>query len=146
MLRTAAVACLASVLGLSAATIARSANVAVTEASAIRTVLVVPLGAKLAPRTAGRRDCIAYPRTCVNGVGGIEVAYAVSGKPPMRTETGRVLTDTNCQADSYGVSHCTNRLRLSSGRVITVRHDHSMMNDPCLSPGERVRVRAAGPS
>jgi hypothetical protein len=146
MLRNVAVACLASLLGLSAATIARSANVAMTQASAIRTVLVVPQGAKFAPRTVGQRDCIAYPRSCVNGIAGIEVAYAVSGKPPTRTQTGKVLTDTNCQPDSYGISHCTNRIRLASGRVITVRHDHSMMNDPCLSPGERVHIRTAGRS
>jgi hypothetical protein len=144
MLRNVAVASLTFLLGLSASTIARSANVAMTQASEIRTVVVVPQGARFAPRTAGRRDCIAYPRSCVNGIAGIEVAYAVSGMPPTRTQTGKVLTDTNCQPDSYGISHCTNRIRLASGRVITVRHDHSMMNDPCLSPGERVRVRTAG--
>ena len=141
MLRYLAVASLVSLLGLGATT-ARSANLA--WASALRTVLIVPQGAKLAPRSVGRRDCIAYPRSCVNGIAGIEVVYAVSGKPPTRNETGKVLTDTNCQADSYGISHCANRIRLASGRVITVRHDHSMMNDPCLSPGERVRVRMAG--
>jgi hypothetical protein len=144
MLRNLAVVSLASLLGIGAATTARSTNAAMTRASAIRTVLVVPLGAKHAPRAVGRRDCVAYPSGCVNGIAGLEVAYAVSGKPPTGIETGKVLTDTNCQADSYGISHCLNRIRLASGRVITVRHDHSMMNDPCLTPGELVRVRAAG--
>jgi hypothetical protein len=37
---------------------------------------------------------------------------------------------------------CANILRLASGRRITVRHDHSMMNDPCLTSGGRVRVRS----
>jgi hypothetical protein len=143
MLRNAAAVSVLCLLGLSATTIVASANVAMPQASAIRTVLVVPHGARFAPKTVGRRDCIAYPRSCVNGIAGIEVAYAVIGKPPARTQAGTVLTDTNCQADSYGISHCTNRIRLASGRVMTVRHDHSMMNDPCLSPGEHVLVRSA---
>lgn len=144
MLRNIVVVSVALSLGLAVATIARPTNNPITRASAMRTVLVVPQGSRFAPRTVGKRDCIAYPRSCVNGVGGLEVAYAVSGKPPVHAQIGKVLTDTNCQADSYGVSHCLNRIRLASGRVIAVRHDHSMMNDPCLSPGERVRVRAAG--
>ena len=143
MLRTVVVTSVAALLSLSATTIARPATVAIAQARGVRTLLVVPEGLRFAPRTVGRRDCIAYPRDCVNGVAGIEVAYAISGKPPTRAQIGTVLTDTNCQADSYGISHCTNRIRLSSGRVLTVRHDHSMMNDPCLAPGERVRVRAA---
>lgn len=52
------------------------------------------------------------------------------------------MTDTNCAADRNGISHCSNILRLTSGRTITVRHDHSMMNDPCLSPGEHVLIRS----
>jgi hypothetical protein len=144
MLRITAVVVLASLFGLGVATSARSTSEATTRVSAMRTVLVVPQGSRFAPRTVGRRDCIAYRRSCVNGVAGIEVAYAVSGKAPARTQIGEVLTDTNCQPDSYGVSHCLNRIRLASGRVITVRHDHSMMNDPCLAPGERVGVRAVG--
>jgi len=54
-----------------------------------------------------------------------------------------VLTDTRCAPDARGVSHCLNRLRLSSGRVVTVVHDHRMMDMPCLSPGERVTVSPA---
>ena len=143
MFRTVVVISLGALLGLGATATARPATVAVAQARGVRTVLVVPQGLRFAPRTVGRRDCIAYPRDCVNGVGGLEVAYAVSGAPPARTQIGTVLTDTNCQADSYGISHCLNRIRLTGGRVLTVRHDHSMMNDPCLVTGERVRVRAA---
>jgi hypothetical protein len=143
MLRALAITSLAALLSLSAATSARPAIVPLAQGKALRTVLVVPKGSEFAPRTVGRRDCIAYPRDCVNGVGGIDVAYAISGTPPTRTQLGTVLTDTNCQPDSYGVSHCTNRIRLANGRELTVRHDHSMMNDPCLSPGERVHLRVA---
>jgi len=87
------------------------------------------------------RDCIRRPRTCVNGVGGRELVYLTKGQMPPRATTATVLTDTFCAADRNGISHCNNILRLASGRRITVRHDHSMMNDPCLSPGERARVR-----
>jgi hypothetical protein len=132
MLRIVIVVAVASLVGLASAS---------ASTRPVRTVLVVPQGKHYAPRTLGTRDCIAYPRSCVNGVGGIEVAYSVTGKPPARTQIGTVLTDTNCQADSYGISHCLNKIRLPQGRVITVRHDHSMMNDPCFAPGERVRVR-----
>lgn len=144
MLRALAITSLAALLGLSVAAGARpAATVHLTQGKALRTVIVVPKGARFAPQALGRRDCIAYPRDCVNGVAGIDVAYAISGTPPARTQLGTVLTDTNCQPDSYGISHCTNRIRLANGRVLTVRHDHSMMNDPCFSPGERVHVRAA---
>lgn len=61
---------------------------------------------------------------------------------PARATTAAVLSDTNCAADRNGISHCSNILRLGSGRRITVRHDHSMMNDTCLTPGEHVRVRS----
>lgn len=51
-----------------------------------------------------------------------------------------VLTDTRCNPDARGVSHCLNRMRLADGTVVTVQHDHRMMNMPCLSPGEHVTV------
>jgi hypothetical protein len=87
------------------------------------------------------RDCVRRPRSCINGRGGLELVYLTKGKLPATPSTAKVLTDTDCAADHYGISHCSNILRLASGRTITVRHDHSMMNDPCLSPGERVSVR-----
>jgi len=77
----------------------------------------------------------------VNGIGGRELVYLTKGRMPARATTATVVTDTNCAADRNGISHCANILRLASGQRITVRHDHSMMNDPCLSPGERVHVR-----
>lgn len=55
----------------------------------------------------------------------------------------RVLTDTRCIPDAKGVSHCLNRLRLASGAIITVVHDHRMMDMPCLSPGEHVTLSPA---
>ena len=49
-----------------------------------------------------------------------------------------VLTDTRCDPDATGMSHCLNRMRLADGTVVTAQHDHRMMNMPCLSPGEHV--------
>lgn len=49
-----------------------------------------------------------------------------------------VLTDTRCDADAQGVSHCLNRMRLADGTVVLAEHDHRMMDMPCLSPGEHV--------
>jgi hypothetical protein len=51
-----------------------------------------------------------------------------------------VLTDTRCNPDSHGVSHCLNRMRLADGQTITVVHSHRMMDMPCLDPGEHVVV------
>jgi hypothetical protein len=88
------------------------------------------------------RDCVRRPRSCVNGVGGLELVYLIKGTMPRSATTATVITDTDCAADRNGSSHCSNILRLASGRRTTVRHDHSMMNDPCLSPRKRVRVRS----
>jgi hypothetical protein len=76
----------------------------------------------------------------VNGTGGRELVYLTKGRMPARATTATVVTDTDCAADRNGISHCANILRLASGRRITVRHDHSMMNDPCLNPREKVRI------
>ena len=54
---------------------------------------------------------------------------------------GVVLTDTRCNPDRNGVSHCLNVIRLANGKSILVVHDHMMMLMPCLSPGERIFVR-----
>ena len=107
----------------------------------MRTLYVVK--SSRAPQTTfvRARDCVARPRSCVNGIGGRELVYLVRGHMPARTTTGTVTTDTDCAADRNGISHCKNIVALASGRRIAVRHDHSMMNDPCLTPGEHVLVR-----
>lgn len=70
-------------------------------------------------------------------------ALRISGRIPGRPEGGTVLTDEDCAPDARGISRCVNRIRLASGRTLSVRHPHRMMEVPCLSPGELVRVRAA---
>ena len=136
-------AALVGVLAGAAIVLVAFASLPVQATTPVRTLYVVRSSGSL-PNTqfVRTRDCIGRPRTCVNGVGGLELVYLVRGKMPRRATSATVLTDTNCAPDAYGVSHCLNALRLVSGRRIVVRHDHSMMNDPCLVPGERVRVRS----
>ena len=110
----------------------------------LRTVLVAD-SAKPLPRAPAvtARDCIGKPRTCANGADGVTLVYSLKGRAPRTPMLATVLTDTNCEADQYGISHCLNELRLlGNGRRITVRHDHNMHMFPCLTPDERVRVVA----
>lgn len=50
-----------------------------------------------------------------------------------------MLTDTNCEPDADGVSHCLNDLQIGN-IIVTVRHHHQMHAVPCLSPGETVTL------
>src|SRR5690242_14302939 len=70
---------------------------------------------------------------------GARVTYIrVASGTVTRRMRATVLSDTNCTPDRQGVSHCLNRMRLANNKVILAIHDHSMMNMPCLSPGEHV--------
>ncbi len=91
------------------------------------------------PLLAGR-DCIASPARCHNGKDGVELVYAAPADIPAGAIRGTVLSDTACEPDVVGASHCLNRIRLEGGRVITVRNDHRLANEPCLAAGEHVVV------
>jgi PAS domain S-box-containing protein len=110
-------------------------------ATARRTVLVAKGDQACRRRRSSLRDAW-HPTSCVNGTDGIVLAYGISGSAPKTSVAGTVLTDENCEPDRYGVSHCLNRVALTGGGTLTVRHDHNMGNDPCLSPGEKVVVRS----
>jgi hypothetical protein len=71
-------------------------------------------------------------------------AQLLEGRLPAGAVTATVLTDEDCAADADGVSHCRNKLRLSGGKTIEVRHPHRMHQVPCMTPGEVVRVGRAG--
>lgn len=134
---------LLALLGAGMLAVTMAGAPALTQASRpLRTLYVASSVNPLPQATFVRaRDCVRLPHSCVNGLAGLELVYLTKGKAPATPTTAKVLTDTNCAADRNGISHCSNILRLASGRAITVRHDHRMMNDPCLSPGERVRIR-----
>jgi hypothetical protein len=91
------------------------------------------------PLLAGR-DCVASPATCHNGKDGIDLVYSAPSDLPAEPQRGTVLTDTGCEPDAVGASHCLNTIRLASGKVIAVRNDHRLANEPCLAPGERIIV------
>ena len=126
-------------LGAGAALTTLAAAPALTRATPPLRTVYIAKSVRSLPQTAfvRTRDCVRRPRSCVNGARGLELVYLNRGKMPARSTSA----DTRCAADRKGISHCLNILRLASGRRITVRHDHSMMNDPCLAPSERVRVR-----
>ncbi|HMQ33919.1 MAG TPA: hypothetical protein PKD53_24520 [Chloroflexaceae bacterium] len=90
------------------------------------------------------------PRTVV--VGGMsdslpgtsnEAGYLMTnlraGTIPEGATTATVLTDTNCEPDADGVSHCLNDLQIGNV-VVTVQHHHQMHSVPCLSPDEIVTL------
>lgn len=84
------------------------------------------------------RDCVAAPATCDNGRAGVNIVYTAASDIPAAPVRATVLTDTGCEPDAHGASHCLNRLRTAAGDVIDVRNDHRLANEPCLAPGEHV--------
>lgn len=81
------------------------------------------------------------PRTgCANGQESLSLVSFVGGDRPPANSLATVLTDTNCDPDAYGTSHCLNALRLADGRSLVVRHSHSMHMFPCLAPGDSVKL------
>lgn len=77
-----------------------------------------------------------------NGAGGRHVLRIQQGRglPAGARLTGTVLTDTNCEPDAQGLSHCNNIIDLGGGRRIEVVHTHLMKRYPCLAPGQRITV------
>lgn len=77
-----------------------------------------------------------------NGAGGRRVLQIYRGSaPPVGVRVaGTVMTDTNCEPDSEGLSHCHNIIDLSDGRRIEIVNTHIMSRHPCLSPGDQLSV------
>ncbi len=66
----------------------------------------------------------------------------IEGSIPLVLTQGIVRTDLDCEADQAGVSHCRNLVEVGTTQV-TVRHHHTMMEEPCLSPTEEVNLMSA---
>lgn len=64
-----------------------------------------------------------------NGKNGENVLRVVEGTFPANGSpiSGVVKTDTNCEPDAAGLSHCRNRIALATGGEIEVVHNHAMM-------------------
>lgn len=104
-----------------------------------RTVVVF-FGAEALPPALKARAC--GPRAgCANGQASLSLVSFVGGDRPPATGTAKVLTDTNCEPDAYGISHCLNALRLQGGGSLVVRHAHDMHAYPCLAPGDTVTLQ-----
>ena len=103
------------------------------------TVIVINKDASAGSALVQDRLCGASS-SCQNGEDGIAVAVLIGGTMPATTTTAVVQTDTDCNPDTYGISHCSNILKFADGSLIEVRHDHNMQAYPCLDPGETVTV------
>ncbi len=108
-------------------------------ASGLRTVIVIEDGKPIVADAARLRLCHPW-MPCKNGKDNIDVVVLRKGTMPLKPLKAVVETDENCDADIYGNSHCSNRMKLSNGQVIEVQHDHNMQFYPCLVPGEVVQV------
>ena len=77
-----------------------------------------------------------------NGAAGVRLLKVMQGNAPAAGQQvpGTVLTDTNCEPDALGLSHCHNIIDFGGGRRIEVVNNHIMSTHPCLSPGQRLTV------
>ncbi len=65
-----------------------------------------------------------------------------AGKPVV----GTVTSDTDCDVDAEGLSHCHNSIKLPDGREIAVIDTHNMHRNRCLGEGDRISLtRMSGP-
>lgn len=76
-----------------------------------------------------------------NGLNQPRLVAVIQGKVT-GTVTGVVETDTDCTADSSGLSHCHNVIALTNHQPITVIYTHNINRVQCLIPNESVTVKA----
>jgi hypothetical protein len=83
-----------------------------------------------------------------NGQGGKYLLQIVEGDAPpsMAKLFGVVASDTTCEPDPRGLSHCHNAINLANGTRITVIDTHRMSRTPCLRPGNVVWLTSLNPS
>lgn len=82
------------------------------------------------------------PSWSENGRDGEYLLQIVEGKaPPVGVRlSGVVTSDTDCDPDAQGLSHCHNGIGLANGSNITVVDNHMMSRRRCLQPGEAVSL------
>ena len=101
-------------------------------------VLVAVLATALPAQASGGK-ALRVDRPDKGAGARVTTVHVVRGAVARRIQAV-VLTDTRCNPDARGISHCLNRMRLADGTLVTVQHDHRMMDMPCLSPGEHVTL------
>ncbi len=83
-----------------------------------------------------------------NGHGGrylLKIAEGYSMRTGARI-TGIVRSDSDCEPDAQGLSHCRNVIDLANGRRIVVIDTHEMSRNRCLGAGDRLSITAIGPT
>lgn len=78
-----------------------------------------------------------------NGANGQRIVKITEGHLVDPTQ-GIVLTDTHCNPDAQGLSHCHNVIRLKNHQTIKVIDTHNMMHYGCLRIDELVSVTPLG--
>lgn len=77
-----------------------------------------------------------------NGRGGRYLLQVIQGQSPDADKTivGTVTSDTDCDADADGLSHCRNTIELPGGEKITVIDTHQMHSYRCLGEGDKISL------
>lgn len=77
-----------------------------------------------------------------NGSGGRYLLQVIQGRPLKagNTVVGTVKSDTDCEIDAEGLSHCHNIIELPNGGEITVIDTHNMHRYRCLGAGDRLSL------
>ena len=77
-----------------------------------------------------------------NGRDGRYLLQVIQGRAPNagKTVVGTVTSDTDCDADAEGLSHCHNTIDLAGGGKITVIDTHQMHSYRCLGAGDKISL------
>lgn len=108
----------------------------------LATALMLPAGQSTASAEPAIPPGVSLTSWFDNGKDGHHVLQIAEGNAPSAgvRVSGIVVTDTNCEPDAQGLSHCHNRINLGNGGSIEVIHTHFMSRIPCLLPGQRVSI------
>ncbi len=81
-----------------------------------------------------------------NGAAGRYVLQVIKGQLPKNVKpiTGTVTSDTDCDADAQGLSHCHNTVKLADGTELTVIDSHNMHRNRCLGTGDQLALTGLG--
>ncbi len=81
-----------------------------------------------------------------NGRSGRYLLQILQGNgPPTTDTTGVVASDTDCEPDAQGFSHCQNEIDLPNGTRMTAINTHQMQQYPCLEPGQKLQLSTVAP-
>lgn len=83
-----------------------------------------------------------------NGSDGRYLLQVIEGTAPKAGKpiVGKVVSDSNCEADAEGLSHCHNAIELANGSKISVIDTHDMHRNRCMQPGEQISLTTVGKS